>query len=88
MTRISHTLAGIIIGATLTITASADASSSDVADTTKKQRHALRVVAPLMKPCKFEDSHNCYWDAKTRGNGRGRSFVDLAGVVYYVGGRS
>lgn len=25
--------------------------------------------------CEFEDSTNCYWDAETRGNGQGTSFV-------------
>jgi len=39
------------------------------------------------KPCKFEDSSNCYWDAKTRGNGKGHSFYtreinDLTCVMY------
>jgi hypothetical protein len=33
-------------------------------------------------PCPTEDSANCYWDA-TRGNGTGRSFVDIDGTVYY-----
>lgn len=27
------------------------------------------------KPCKYEDSKNCVWDAKHRGNGKGRSFI-------------
>lgn len=34
--------------------------------------------------CKHEDSSNCYWDAKRRGNGHGRSFVALKGKVYYA----
>jgi len=28
------------------------------------------------RPCAQEDSVNCYWDAKTRGNGHGHSFVN------------
>jgi hypothetical protein len=32
-------------------------------------------------PCEQEDSSNCYWDAQTRGNGHGRSFVDVAGLT-------
>lgn len=34
--------------------------------------------------CATEDSHDCYWDAKTMGNGKGRSFVDKGGKVYYT----
>lgn len=30
-------------------------------------------------PCAEEDSTNCYWDASTRGNGVGTSFVALGG---------
>lgn len=33
-------------------------------------------------PCPTEDSADCYWDA-SRGNGTGRSFVDIGGVTYY-----
>jgi hypothetical protein len=34
--------------------------------------------------CEYEDSTNCYWDAATRGNGRGQSFIDHHGVIFYV----
>lgn len=34
-------------------------------------------------PCPTEDSDNCYWDAATRGNGQGTSFIVVDGVVYY-----
>lgn len=34
-------------------------------------------------PCKWEDSNNCYWDAKSRGNGKGKSFVTLKGKTYF-----
>lgn len=37
-------------------------------------------------PCKYEDSDNCYWDAARMGNGQGKSFVALNGVVYYEDG--
>jgi hypothetical protein len=30
---------------------------------------------PVDRPCKFEDSKNCVWDARHRGNGEGSSFV-------------
>jgi len=29
-----------------------------------------------LKPCKHEDSVNCYWDADTMGNGKGRDVVN------------
>lgn len=34
-------------------------------------------------PCAEEDSDDCYWDADTRGNGYGVSFVTIDGVTYY-----
>jgi hypothetical protein len=37
--------------------------------------------------CKHEDSRNCFYDAKRRGNGKGRSFADIKGKTYYVKGR-
>lgn len=33
--------------------------------------------------CATEDSDNCRWDADTQGNGIGRSFVVVNGVVTY-----
>lgn len=33
--------------------------------------------------CETEDSHNCYWDARSRGNGEGVSFFDVDGIVVY-----
>jgi hypothetical protein len=35
--------------------------------------------------CEMEDSDNCYWNAATRGNGRGRSFASVNGALYYLG---
>lgn len=32
-----------------------------------------------LPPCETEDSSWCYWDAATRGNGEGRSFIALWG---------
>jgi hypothetical protein len=37
----------------------------------------------LLEPCGYEDSNNCYWTARSRGNGKGRSFVTLKGKTYY-----
>lgn len=37
--------------------------------------------------CKHEDSRNCFFDAKRRGNDKGRSFANIHGKTYYVKGR-
>lgn len=37
-----------------------------------------------LPPCEFEDSVNCYWDAQSRGDGQGASFIDIDGVTYYL----
>lgn len=36
-----------------------------------------------IRACEFEDSDNCYWDAQSRGNGAGDSFVVIDGVYFY-----
>lgn len=33
----------------------------------------------MTRPCKWEDSVNCYWDASTAGNGKGHSFYAICG---------
>ncbi len=39
---------------------------------------------PVILPaCEYEDSDNCFWDARFRGNGDGRSFYVIDGVVTY-----
>lgn len=47
---------------------------------------AYSPAAPAgLRPCATEDSTDCYWDATTRGNGRGHSFIALAdGTVRYL----
>ena len=37
-----------------------------------------------MPACATEDSDNCFWDAETMGNGEGRSFIVVDGVVDYL----
>lgn len=37
-------------------------------------------------PCEFEDGAGqdvCHWDAETRGNGEGKSFVKVGETFYY-----
>lgn len=36
------------------------------------------------KPCRYEDSERCYWNAKDRGNGVGKSFVRVWGKTFRV----
>lgn len=38
-----------------------------------------------LPPCPTEDSSNCYFDASTRGDGVGRSFIDWHGTTYLEG---
>lgn len=45
----------------------------------------MTVSSPVLPACAQEDSTNCIWDAEERGNGTGRSFVNLDGTVYYEG---
>ena len=42
------------------------------------------VAQSLYTAFPVEDSDNCYWDALTQGNGRGTSFVTIAGHVFYA----
>jgi hypothetical protein len=45
-------------------------------------------VTSLLYPCEYEDSVNCVWDARGRGDGEGtgfgtgQSFADMGGIVY------
>lgn len=36
----------------------------------------------VLPPCEHEASFNCYWDASTRGNHMGQSFIDVEGYIY------
>jgi hypothetical protein len=43
---------------------------------------------PVDRPCKYEDSVGCVWDAHHMGNGEGKSFVVTPrGRVIYVSHR-
>lgn len=43
---------------------------------------------PIDRPCKFEDSNNCVWDAKHQGNGQGQSWVAKRnGTVFIISHR-
>jgi hypothetical protein len=46
---------------------------------------ALPVAFAYGTPCPTEDSANCYWDAQTRSNGKGDSFLDLGGRIVWRG---
>lgn len=45
---------------------------------------ALSDFSHRFPACEFEFSEDCFWDASTRGNGRGKSFVDLDGTAWYL----
>lgn len=47
-------------------------------------RKSGRVDASILRPCKYEDSENCYWDAGKFGNGVGRTFVHLNHHTFYL----
>jgi hypothetical protein len=34
--------------------------------------------------CPTEDSTDCYWLAESRGNGKGRSFINIAGAAVFL----
>lgn len=40
-------------------------------------------IAEAFPACAQEDSANCVWDARIRGNGQGDSFIDVNGTAYY-----
>jgi hypothetical protein len=37
-----------------------------------------------LRPCRFEDGRHCYWDAHTRGNHIGRSFIVVRGTTIFT----
>lgn len=40
----------------------------------------------VWKPCEYEDSRGCVWDARHMGNGYGRSFIARnSGTIVYIG---
>lgn len=43
--------------------------------TTQNRYHGPRTKPRwLTTPCEYEDDYNCYWNARTMGNGEGHSF--------------
>lgn len=86
MNRILALIAATAIGALL-------ASAAYVTGTTMPYAHASEVIRdhPVVhgvvakatgRPCLEEDSINCYWNARSQGNGQGHSFYSIR-----VGGR-
>jgi len=39
------------------------------------------ILLSILPPCATEDSSNCAWNAADRGNGYGRSFIDIGGAL-------
>lgn len=56
------------------------------------ERARDRVRSVSSTPCQFEDSADCRWDARSRGNGSGASFVTVRvgarDFVFYDDGRT
>lgn len=78
------TLVGIAPAAHAEQTAPADHHVAHVRVTHTEHTAPRRLVAELnngaeylLRPCHWEDSHGCYWDAGAMGNGRGWSFVSV-----------
>ncbi|OKI54528.1 hypothetical protein [Micromonospora sp. CB01531] len=40
--------------------------------------------AITLPECATEDSDNCYWDAASQGNGKGRNFITVNGQTTYL----
>jgi len=58
--------------------------AAPVAHTTKTAPAWTHMLpATMRRPCKYEDSVNCYWDAGSAGNHKGHSFV----VRQFPGGK-
>lgn len=53
-------------------------------------RHRWTVKCPRdgfkrsLRPCREEDSRNCYWDARRAGNQVGASFIDVRGHASHL----
>lgn len=45
---------------------------------------AVTLAIISITPCQVEDSVNCHWNAKERGNGQGTSFLNVLGYVIPV----
>lgn len=43
-----------------------------------------RIDGAILRPCKYEDSENCVWNAQVRGNGEGHSFVRYLRHTFYL----
>lgn len=43
-----------------------------------------RIDGAILRPCKYEDSENCIWNAQTRGNHEGHSFVRYLHHTFYL----
>ena len=44
---------------------------------------AFMMLVTTLPACPTEDSANCYWDAETRSNGKGSSFIDVGGLLIH-----
>ena len=63
-----------------------DQSDLSVSGLTPEQAEArlAKIGRSTLPACATEDSDDCQWDARTSGNGEGRSFVTIHGVTIYT----
>lgn len=73
-----------IVAVTVGITIGLTAIGIGVAGLVTRQDTVTEPGTITLVPCSEEDSHDCYWDASTMGNGTGTSFVDIDGVLYFA----
>jgi hypothetical protein len=66
MTKIALLLAGILMGVIL--------GQGSIAHASTPRPHSRPTWFEKV-PCKSEDSVNCFWNANSRGNHRGHSFI-------------
>ena len=72
-------IAGTMVGLTAALAGMtlADITMGDLSN------KAFDTIAAELPECAAEDSTNCHWDARARGNGKGESYVDIRGVALY-----
>lgn len=77
-------LAALAIGTSAAIVSNADTTPRTITETvTETVLVPVPTPYPSLAPCDTDDGTNCYWDASTHGNGKGKSFVNWDGVTYY-----
>ena len=74
--KIARTALALLAAVTIALCATVllRPATVDAATTQSIRKAPMSVPKWMTRPCAQEDSVNCYWDARTRGTGHGRSF--------------